>query len=82
MSYDELIALNAGFNRWATDPGGPQRMLVPIDNADAFEAGLTTLPPNDRVPYLTHVIRSGRMPTLPYFCARRCSASRVQATRL
>ena len=56
VSYDELIALNAGFNRWATDPGGPQRMLVPIDNADAFEAGLTTLPPNDRVPYLTHEV--------------------------
>jgi membrane-bound lytic murein transglycosylase D len=56
VSYDELIALNAGFNRWATDPGGPQRMLVPIDNADAFEAGLTTLPPDDRVPYLTHEV--------------------------
>ena len=56
VSYDELIALNAGFNRWATDPGGPQRMLVPIDNADAFEAGLTTLPPEDRVPYLTHEV--------------------------
>ena len=56
MSYDELIALNAGFNRWATDPGGPQRMLVPIDNADAFEAGLVSLPANDRVPYFTHEV--------------------------
>jgi len=27
-SYDELIALNPGFNRWATDPDGPNRMLV------------------------------------------------------
>ena len=56
VSYDELIALNAGFNRWATDPGGPQRMLVPIDNADAFEAGLASLPPDDRVPYLAHTV--------------------------
>ena len=56
VSYDELIALNAGFNRWATDPGGPQRMLVPIDNADAFEAGLASLPPGDRVPYLAHTV--------------------------
>ncbi len=39
-SYDELIALNPGYNRWATDPDGPHRMLVPIDNADAFEAAL------------------------------------------
>ena len=39
-SYDELIALNPGYNRWATDPAGPHCMLVPIDNADAFEAAL------------------------------------------
>jgi membrane-bound lytic murein transglycosylase D len=55
-SYDELIALNAGFNRWATDPAGPHRLLVPIDNADGFEAGLQTLPPDDRVPYLSHEV--------------------------
>jgi len=53
-SYDELIALNPGFNRWATDPDGPNRMLVPIDNADAFEAALKSLSPNDRVPYVSH----------------------------
>jgi membrane-bound lytic murein transglycosylase D len=53
-SYDELIALNPGFNRWATDPDGPNRMLVPIDNADAFDAALKTLSPNDRVPYVSH----------------------------
>ncbi len=34
-AYDELAALNPGYNRWATDPDGPHRMLVPIDNADA-----------------------------------------------
>ncbi|HXC21101.1 MAG TPA: transglycosylase SLT domain-containing protein, partial [Steroidobacteraceae bacterium] len=48
-SYDELIALNPGFNRWATDPAGPNRMLVPIDNADAFEAALKSLSADDRV---------------------------------
>jgi membrane-bound lytic murein transglycosylase D len=53
-SYDELIALNPGFNRWATDPDGPNRMLVPIDNADAFEAALKTLSANERVPYVSH----------------------------
>jgi membrane-bound lytic murein transglycosylase D len=55
-SYDELIALNPGFNRWATDPDGPSRMLVPIDNADAFEAALKTLSANDRVPYTSHEV--------------------------
>jgi len=55
-SYDELVALNPGFNRWATDPEGPHRMLVPIDNADGFEAALATLPPDDRVPYVAHTV--------------------------
>jgi membrane-bound lytic murein transglycosylase D len=50
-SYDELVALNPGYNRWATDPDGPQRMLVPIDNADAFDTALKTLGPDDRVRY-------------------------------
>jgi membrane-bound lytic murein transglycosylase D len=55
-SYDELVALNPGYNRWATDPGGPHRMLVPIDNADAFEAGIRTLAPEDRMRYEEHVV--------------------------
>jgi membrane-bound lytic murein transglycosylase D len=55
-SYDELIALNPGFNRWATDPAGPNRMLVPIDNADAFEAALKSLSADDRVPYTSHEV--------------------------
>ena len=62
-SYDELIALNPGYNRWATDPAGPQRMLVPIDNADAYESALKTLAPDDRVRYLAHEV--GRRESLP-----------------
>ena len=55
-SYDELVALNPGYNRWATDPEGPHRMLVPIDNADGFETALKTLSPDDRVRYATHEV--------------------------
>jgi membrane-bound lytic murein transglycosylase D len=51
-SYDEVAALNPGYNRWATDPEGPHRLLVPIDDADGFEAALKTLAPEDRVRYL------------------------------
>ena len=61
-SYDELVALNPGYNRWATDPAGPQRMLVPIDNADAYESALKTLSPEERVPYMAHEV--GRRETL------------------
>jgi membrane-bound lytic murein transglycosylase D len=55
-SYDELVAINPGYNRWATDPDGPHRMLVPIDNADGFEAALKTLSPDDRVRYTVHEV--------------------------
>ncbi len=55
-SYDELVALNPGYNRWATDPEGPHRMLVPIDNADGFEGALKTLGPEDRVRYVSHEV--------------------------
>ena len=55
-NYDELVALNPGYNRWATDPEGPHRMLVPIDNADGFEAALKALPPDDRVRYALHEV--------------------------
>jgi membrane-bound lytic murein transglycosylase D len=55
-SYDELVALNPGYNRWATDPEGPHRMLVPIDNADGFEAALSSLSPSDRVPYVEYTV--------------------------
>src|SRR6202012_2290501 len=55
-SYDELVALNPGFNRWATDPEGPQRLLVPIDNADAFEAALLTLSPDEPGRYASHEV--------------------------
>ncbi len=55
-SYDELVALNPGYNRWATDPEGPHRMLVPIDNADGFEAALQTLSPDERVRFAVHEV--------------------------
>ena len=55
-SYDELVALNPGYNRWATDPAGPYRMLVPIDNADAYETALKTLAPEERVRYVVHEV--------------------------
>ncbi len=55
-SYDELVALNPGYNRWATDPEGPHRMLVPIDNADGFETALQTLSPDDRVRFAIHEV--------------------------
>jgi membrane-bound lytic murein transglycosylase D len=62
-NYDEIVALNPGFNRWATDPTGPHRLLVPIDHADSLETALQTLPEESRVQYLAHeVVRHETLP--------------------
>ncbi len=61
--YDELVALNPGYNRWATDPEGPHRLLVPIDAADAFETALKSVSAEDRVPMIVHQVE--RRETLP-----------------
>jgi len=59
ISYDELVALNPGYNRWATDPEGPHRLLVPIDNADDFETALSGLSVDDRVRFASHEVTRG-----------------------
>jgi membrane-bound lytic murein transglycosylase D len=76
-SYEDLVALNPGYNRWATDPAGPARMLVPIDNADAYEAALKTLAPEDRVRYLEHEV--AKRETLPMIAKHYGTSAAVLA---
>ncbi|WP_297527121.1 LysM peptidoglycan-binding domain-containing protein [Thiohalobacter sp.] len=55
----ELYRFNAGFNRWATPPDGPHRLLLPADAAARLSTALETLPPQRRVRWVRHRIRSG-----------------------
>jgi membrane-bound lytic murein transglycosylase D len=59
LEIDTLYELNPGINRWATDPDGPHRLLVPVDDAPAIEAALATLPPAERVRWTRHQISRG-----------------------
>jgi membrane-bound lytic murein transglycosylase D len=59
MDLDTLYAFNAGFNRWATDPEGPHRLLLPSDAADAFGAALSGLPDDERLRWQRHRIQNG-----------------------
>jgi len=59
LSTDELYALNPGVNRWATDPEGPHRLLVPREHAATFTAALADLGERERVEWSRHLVRPG-----------------------
>ena len=59
IKMEDLYQLNPGFNRWATDPSGPHRIVVPISKKERFQNSLETLPSAQRVAWLRHTIKSG-----------------------
>lgn len=59
LEIETLYQLNAGFNRWATDPDGPHRLLLPLASIELFENRLAELPAENRVTWLRHEIESG-----------------------
>ncbi len=59
LELDELYRLNPGFNRWATDPDGPHRILVPIERSEKFRAALDKLPPEKRIQWIRYTIQEG-----------------------
>lgn len=59
ITTKELYLLNPGFNRWATAPEGPHRLLVPVDNAEQFTAALKDLPKEKRVHWTRYKVKSG-----------------------
>jgi len=59
VDVDEVYRLNPGFNHWATDPNGPQRLLLPIDSVERFSQQLATLPPEERVKWTRYEVKKG-----------------------
>ncbi len=59
VDIEEIIVLNSGFKRWATDPEGPHKLLLPIESAERFKFALSTLPQEERVTWQQHEIKSG-----------------------
>ena len=64
----ELQLLNPGFNRWATHPQGPHRLLVPVDKSAAFKQNLAALPASKRVKWLRHKVQRGE--TISHIASR------------
>jgi membrane-bound lytic murein transglycosylase D len=59
IETDALYALNPGVNRWATDPEGPHRLLLPTAQAAAFAASLAALGERERVQWTRHRVSGG-----------------------
>lgn len=59
MDMERLYSLNPAFNRWATDPSGPHRLLLPVEKVDLFKRNLADIPPEARVRWARHTIRKG-----------------------
>jgi membrane-bound lytic murein transglycosylase D len=59
LSLTELQRLNPGFNRWATAPEGPHRLLLPKHKVTNFEKGLAKLTKNERLAWQRYKIKNG-----------------------
>ena len=59
IDIEELYLLNPGFNRWATNPAGPHRLLIPIEQQTVFELALESIPPKKRLHWQRHTVKNG-----------------------
>jgi membrane-bound lytic murein transglycosylase D len=59
LKVSELQALNPGFNKWATDPNGPHRLVLPIDKVTDFTLALNNTPENKRLNWERHTVKRG-----------------------
>jgi membrane-bound lytic murein transglycosylase D len=59
VDIDEIYLLNPSYNRWATRPDGPHRLLVPAKNADTFRTALANFPESQRVSWQDYQVKPG-----------------------
>jgi membrane-bound lytic murein transglycosylase D len=68
VPIDVLFTLNPGYNRWATSPDGPWRVVLPLPNAERLEARLQEIDPSALMKWDQVVVQSGD--TLSHLSAR------------
>jgi membrane-bound lytic murein transglycosylase D len=59
MDVEALHQLNPGLSRWATDPDGPHRLLLPVDKAQNFKSSLAKLEDKKRLNWVRHKVQPG-----------------------
>ncbi len=59
ISYKELIQLNPGYNRWATAPNQPFKLLIPTTKVAYFCQNLAKIPSDQRVSLTRYLVHKG-----------------------
>jgi membrane-bound lytic murein transglycosylase D len=59
VTYEELYELNPAYHRWATDPSGPDTLLLPCDAAEVFRRNLALLSPDERMRVAHYRVQRG-----------------------
>ena len=59
VTDEELYELNPAFHRWATDPSGPNYLLLPVDGAQAFNENVTQLTEEQRMGLAHYTVHRG-----------------------
>jgi membrane-bound lytic murein transglycosylase D len=59
ITINQLYQLNPAFNRWATAPNGPHRLLLPKNKSEQFKLALLEVPPGKRINWVRHKIKTG-----------------------
>jgi membrane-bound lytic murein transglycosylase D len=79
ISLKEMYQLNPGFSRWATDPEGPHRVLIPASLPVDFEQQISALPAPSQVITERYTVKRGD--TL-FGVAKRFGLSAAELKRL
>ena len=59
IDVETLYRYNPAFNRWATDPEGPFRLILPPEAAETFALNYAELEPDEHLSWTRHKIKSG-----------------------
>lgn len=56
---DEIYKLNPGYNRWATNPAGPHKVLIPVEKEEIYLKNIAALPKNARMKWQRYQVKRG-----------------------
>jgi len=59
VPIDVLFTLNPGYNRWATSPDGPYRVVLPVEGAEMLEARLSQIDASALMRWDQVVVKNG-----------------------